>query len=58
MSDNIQKLLRKTTFRKAVQELSIDELNKLLANVQNTIEERVAEEADRFEADKASPDFS
>jgi uncharacterized coiled-coil protein SlyX len=51
-------LLRKTSFRKAVQELSIDELNKLLANVQNTIEERVAEEADRFEADKASPDFS
>lgn len=53
MTDSIQKLLRKTSFRKAAQELSMDELQKLLANVQNTIEERAAEETERVEADKA-----
>ncbi|MFT6916943.1 MAG: DNA-binding protein H-NS [Motiliproteus sp.] len=53
MSDNIQKLLRKTSFRKATQELSMVELQKLLSNVQETVEERAAEEAERFEADQA-----
>ncbi|MFT5722604.1 MAG: DNA-binding protein H-NS [Motiliproteus sp.] len=53
MSDSIQKLLRKTSFRKATQELSMVELQKLLLNVQETVEERAAEEAERFEADKA-----
>ena len=55
MTESIQKLLRKNSFKKAAQELSMDELNKLLANVQDTIEERIAEEAERFEADEASP---
>ncbi|MFT6916622.1 MAG: DNA-binding protein H-NS [Motiliproteus sp.] len=52
MSDNIQTLLRKTSFRKAAQVLSMDELHKLLANVEATIEERTVADAERFEADK------
>ena len=53
MTDSIQKLLRKTSFRKAAQELSMDELQKLLSNIQDTIGERTAEEAQRAESDQA-----
>lgn len=53
ITDSIQKLLRKNSFRKAAQELSIDELQKLLTNVQETIEERSIEEAELAEANKA-----
>ncbi|WP_210396632.1 H-NS family nucleoid-associated regulatory protein [Motiliproteus sediminis] len=52
MSDSIQLLLRKNSFRKAAKDLSVAELEKLLTNAQEVIEERAAEEAAAAEANK------